>query len=261
MQMTISPETVAQKEELERLKCEFLKLFTERERLMEVECDDLYIRYVNLIGKEKYENFKLSVEVRALKMKVELAQAAINRGCEPNVLEIERCVDSQLEDYYESIREQENALKAAQEATSISGYNMKEMHQLFRMIVKRLHPDLHPDQSEKMKDLFLQAQTAYRSHNLHLLRDIVMRLDIDGDIDDLLCNEETLAQTIERLHQQVDDIRNEIEKMKATFPLNLRAQLHDPTWIHQQQEELKRERKQLEEQKRMYEDRFSLMTE
>jgi len=261
MQMTISPETVAEQQEVERLKREFLQLYTERDRMLNEERDDLYIRYVNLIGKDKYDNFRLSVEVRALKMKVEMAQAAINRNRRPNVFDIQRSVDSQLCDYYESVRQQAKAIKEAQNAASISAYDAQELHQLFRMLVKRLHPDLHPDLPEKMKDLFVQGQTAYRTHNLTLLREIIMRLDIDSDVDNLLCREETTEQTIERLKNQTADMRREIELLNASFPFNLRAVLFDPTWIHEQQEEMRREREQLEAQKRMYEERFALLTE
>lgn len=261
MQITIAPETVAQKEEVERLKREFLRLYTERDRMLNEERDDLYIKYVNLIGKDKYDVFRLSVEVRALKMKTEMAQAAINRNQRPNVYAIQRDVDSQLKDYYESVKQQAEAIKQAQNVQHISAYDAQELHQLFRMLVKRLHPDLHPDLSEKMKDLFLQGQTAYRTHNLSLLREIIMRLDIDGDADNLLSREETMAQTIERLQQQITDMQREIELLNASFPFNLRAQLADPTWVHEQQEEMRRERELLGVQKRMYEERFSLMTE
>lgn len=262
MTLAISPETVAQRQEIECLKREFLRLYTKRDRMLNEERDDLYIRYVNLIGKDKYDNFRLSVEVRALKMKTEMAQAAINRNQRPNVYDIQRSVDSQLKDYYESVRQQAEAIKQAQESIAvISAYDSEELHDLFRMLVKRLHPDLHPDQPEKKKDLFLQGQTAYRTHNLTLLREIIMRLDIDGDIDDLLCREESMAQTIERLRQQTTDMQREIDRLNASFPFNLRAQLLDPTWVHEQQEEMKRESEQLEAQKKMYEERFSLMTE
>lgn len=261
MQMTISPETVAEQQEVERLKREFLQLYTERDRMLNEERDDLYIRYVNLIGKDKYDNFRLSVEGRALKMKVEMAQAAINRNRRPNVFDIQRSVDSQLSDYYESVRQQAEAIKEAQNAAIISAYDAKELHQLFRMLVKRLHPDLHPDLPEKMKDFFVQGQTAYRTHNLTLLREIIMRLDIDSDVDDLLCREETTEQVIERLKNQTADMRREIELLNASFPFNLRAVQLDPTWIHEQQEEMRREREQLEAQKRMYEERFALLTE
>lgn len=246
---------------MERLKCEFLRLYTERDRMLNEERDDLYIRYVNLIGKDKYDNFRLSVEVRALKMKVEMAQAAINRNQRPNVYDIQKSVDNQLKDYYESVKQQAEAIKQAQDAACISTYDAQELRQLFRMLVKRLHPDLHPDQAERMKNLFLQGQTAYRTHNLTLLREIIMRLDIDDNIDDLLSREETMAQTIERLRQQTADMRREIERLCASFPFNLRAQLTDPTWVHEQQEEMQRERELLEAQKRMYEERFSLMAE
>lgn len=252
---------MALRQETERLRQEFLKLYTERDRMVNVERDDLYIRYVNLLGKDKYENFRLAVEVRALKLKTELAQAAINRNETPDADYIARRVDRQMADYYKSVAQQADAIRLAQQVETISSNDVAEMHQLFRLVVKRLHPDLHPDQPEKMADLFLQGQTAYRTHNLALLREIVMRLDLDGDIDSLLSRRETPKETLVRLRRQVDSIRNEIARLNASFPFNLRSSLLDPTWVRQQQTELKHERERLEQQRKIYVERFSLMTE
>lgn len=261
MQLTTSPESEAQKEKMEQLQREFLQLYTERDRMINEERDDLYIRYVNLIGKDKYENFKLSVEVRALKMKLELVQAAINRNCRPDLNDIQRNVDAQLEDYYEKVRLQADAIKEVQDAITISQLEAEELRQLYHMLVKRLHPDLHPDQTEKMKELFLQGQTAYRTHNIPLLREIMMRIDMDGDVDDLLSHTETIGQIMERLEKQIADIRREIDLLNESFPFTLRDLLPNSAWIQEQQEELGHEREQLEAQKKMYEERFMLTIE
>ena len=38
----------------------------------------------------------------------------------------------------------------------------EELRGLYRMIAKALHPDLHPDLTERERDLFLRAVSAYR---------------------------------------------------------------------------------------------------
>lgn len=258
--IVISPSTIEKKAEVERLRQEFLKLYTEKDRLLNEDRDDLYVRYVNLIGKEKYDNFQLSVEVRALKMKVEMAQAALNRDERPNMIVIQMEVDARLQDYYKQINEQAEAIRLAEEARLINKYDAAEMQQLFRVLVKRLHPDLHPDLSEELKDLFIQGQTAYRTHNLTQLRNIIMRLDLEDDAEDVLLREETIDEVIKRLKEQIDDMKQCIEELHAAFPLNMRQQLLNPAWVHEQKEELKKEREELEQQKQMYTERLNLLT-
>lgn len=259
-ELIISPEVEAKRKRVEELRQEYLALFTQKDQMLNVEMSDLNIRYIKLIGQLKYECFKLSVEVRALKMKVELAQASINRGEMPDVDSIVNIVSARLEDYYKMVQHQAQAVKAAREAESISVDDIKELKDLYRLLVKRLHPDLHPSQDQRMVDLYIQGQAAYRSLNLPMLREIVMRIDIDADIDDLVAKKETLDEMIERLEGQIAQMRADIEKLNSTFPFDHRDKLSDEEWITNERNELMKEREQLEAQKKMYEERFNLQT-
>jgi len=258
----ISPEVTALKSEIERLQKEFMRLYTLRDQMINHERDDLYCRYVLLIGNEKFENFKLSVEVQALKMMCEMAQACVNRDDIPDMDDIKRNVDFEMADYYKEVEAQAEAVRLAREASCFSDYDMRELQQLFRLVVKRLHPDLHPDLPEKMLDLFIQAQAAYRTKNLPLLREIVMCLDLNEDVDEVLAKSEvTLQQMRDRLRQQIADLENEIGNLELSFPFNIRKCISDPTWIHEQKEELKREREQLLAQRDMYLERLKIFSD
>lgn len=258
--IAISPENEALTRDIDGLRQEFLKLYTQKDRMLSVERDDIYIRYMELIGKDKYENFRLSVQVRALKMRCELAQAAVNRNEKPDVMAISHHVDSELKGYYKLVEEQAQAIKEAQDSQLVSSYDIKEMSQLFRLLVKKLHPDLHPDLPDNMKDLFIQGQTAYRTHNIQLLREIIMRLDLDKDIDDFVKkSEETLEQIRDRLKSQIAELKNDIEVLLASFPFNIQKQIKDQAWVNEQKEQLKLERQQLDELKAKYNEHFKLI--
>ena len=57
-------------------------------------------------------------------------------------------------------------------APPLSEEESKEMRDLYRLLVKQLHPDLHPDQSDREAALFLQVQAAYKICDLYKLREI-----------------------------------------------------------------------------------------
>jgi hypothetical protein len=260
--ITIDPEAKKIKDEIESLRKEFITLYTEKDELLSVDKDDLSIKYIKLIGQAKYENFCLSVEVKSLIMKTELAQAAVNRNEKPDIHEIEKKVNAQLQEYRKMIDEQAEALKEAQEASMISKFDLVEAHVLYRTLVKRLHPDLHPNQPDKMTDLFIKGQTAYKMHDIGMLREIVMRLDIDGDVDDLLLkSDKSLEEIRDGLQTQINEIKHDIDAIESSFPFNMKECLEDAKWIREQQDELKKEREQLEEQKKIYTERFSLLTD
>jgi len=258
-ELIINPEQEALKSEMESLRTEFLRCYTEKDRLLSEDHDDLYVRYMDAVGRMKFENFQLEVEVRSLKLKVELAQAAVNRNERPNVAAIERQVSRDLRDYYRKIEAQAEELRAAKEVLLISEFDMQEMRDLFRTLAKRLHPDLHPAQPDHLADLFIQAQTAYRMHNLAKLREIVLRLDMDASADAGSLKGELPEETIARLKAQIQHLKQDIELIQSQFPFNLRSQLLDPAWVHEQQAAERKRREELERQKEMYEDRFSLI--
>ncbi|MCC8070646.1 MAG: J domain-containing protein [Bacteroidales bacterium] len=246
-------------EEIDEMRQRFIQLYTRRDHLLSHERDNLYCRYVELIGRRVYSNFCLSVEVRALKMKVEMAQAAVNHNQRPRLSEIEATVRSRLEDYYEEMAQRAKAIRDVEEAERIASFTVTELRNLYRTLVRRLHPDLHPDLSEEMIDLFMKGQAAYRSYDVEVLREIIKRLDMEGDLTECVIADRSPEETLRRLEQDVKKLEDEIEALKETFPFCLEMKLLDPVWVKEQQDEQEEERSRLEAQRKIYEERLSIL--
>ena len=65
---------------------------------------------------------------------------------------------------------------------------VSRLKKLYRRIVKAMHPDLHPDQDEKTKELFKRAMAAYEEGDLQTLEEIAQIIDGDEpeNAEDLL---------------------------------------------------------------------------
>lgn len=259
MEIEIHPATREKKERIDQLRKEYIRLFTRRDHLLSHERDTLFCRYMLLVGQRKYENYKLSVEVRALKMKLELAQAALNRNQRPNRSQIEAEVDQRLQSYYRELERQAEEVRRAQEAEAISEFAVSELRDLYRTLVRRLHPDLHPDLPESLQDLFIKGVAAYRTYDIATLRDIIKRIDMESPLDDISRKDESLDDTIARLEKDVERLKTENCKLKTTFPFNLEMQLQDPVWVKGEQDRLNEEHQRLVEQKQIYAERLSLI--
>ena len=103
------------------------------------------------------------------------------------------------------------------------------------MIAKALHPDLHPDLTERERDLFLRAVSAYRMGDIHVLRQIALALT-DETIEDI--PEEDLPALIEKAKESISALKERIRLIESQFPFNYREQLQDQTWIKEQQVEI-----------------------
>jgi len=94
------------------------------------------------------------------------------------------------------------------------------------------------------------------------LREMIMRLNMDEDVDTLVSkSEETLEDMKARLQRQIADIEHDIAYLLSTFPFTERQLLDDPEALARRKEELKREHDALVEDKRIYAERYKLITE
>ena len=261
-ELSLTPEGVRLREELTLLRKEYADLYAQKEIMVNDERETLYVFYLNTVGQLNYELFCLSVELSALKLKVQLAQAAVNRSERVDVTKIEKEINKQMNEYYAQIKQQAQQLELAQKAVLMDDVRAKEIKELYRLLVKRLHPDLHPYQSDKMNDLFLQVQTAYHTQNLEMLQNIVLRIDLDKiDDDDNQFTTDTVTVYVASLQTQIEKIKKEIAQLEESFPFIYRECLKDEAWIENEKAQLKERIEQFKNEKEIYEDRFNLLTE
>lgn len=259
MALIINPDVEIKQAELRKLKNEYLSLYSLHDEMTHVEYNSLIIEYIKLIGERKYDNYALEVEVRSLKMKCEMAMSYINRDKPVDIEGIQKEVEQRLAEYYNTIAQQTAAVKSANEAIIIPKSDMEEMKRLHRILVKRLHPDIHPEQSEEDKDLFTIGLAAYRNYNLEKLRDIVLKLDLEESDKVMQPESEGIDDVIERLKLQIEHLKQETDMLKSVFPFNVKDEIRDSEWVRLEQERLSQEKEFLLEQKKTYTERYNLI--
>ena len=111
-----------------------------------------------------------------------------------------------------------------------AGMSFKQkVKELYRRIVKKLHPDMNPDVTERQKELWHKAQKAYGESDLETLEDIydeINRVDADT-IPETEDGREKLLLMIERLERQLKELVDAIAQIKSEFPYNKKELLAD----------------------------------
>ena len=256
----LSEESKRQRQIITDLRNQYTTLFATRDYMLSHEKGVLYVMYLNAVGQKQYELLCLRTDVSAIKMKVQLAQAYINKDEKPDTKKIKIEIDARLSDYYKQIADKAEELKSVKEVKFVSDDESKEIKGLYQMLVKRLHPDLNP--GEDTSDLFLKAQTAYKTSNLGVLRQITLSLDLNDNsilrkIE--ICSDWKSYETT--LKKQIDSIRQDIQTLNEQFPFNYRDKLNDQEWISSQKTLMEKEKEALIEEKERYEKYYLLMTE
>jgi phage-related protein len=234
--------------ELNALQKEFSTLFTEKDEMVSHENAVLTSLFLSCLGDKKYQLFSLQTEVKSLTMKRDMLQAYVNRDEKPDVVTVNREIDRKLEDYYKVLRDQEEQLKAAKKFLSggfLSSEETKEIKDIYHVLVKQLHPDLHPEQTEEEQELFLKAQAAYRMSELQILRDILLKLGSPENKEKEICT----IDLIQNLKDRIGKLKHQIAELNNSFPFIYRENLKDEKWIKAQVDEIDAACAELEKRK------------
>lgn len=256
-QIDISPRKAQLREEYDRLQKEYADLVTERDDL-DLEGPKLEALYMETVGQHQYDMLMLQSDVALLKRKRDMLQASINRGEKPDWTVIEIELKFVVEDMNEKLKKEEEKLKKAkefirqhmEEEEQRSDAEKLEIKTLFKRLVHRLHPDLHPDQTEWEKNLFLKVQEAYFNRDLEKLRQLEAELDTGisfASMDNGTIEE--WEKLIEKLKARITAIKEEINQIVSRFPFTYREKVYDQEWVAARKEELRVQIAQLIQEK------------
>lgn len=225
---------------LEQLRLEFLELFTRHKDMVENDAALLTSVYLEKLGRFQLELMQKQTEAARLKMKMNLIQAAINRDERPDLLAIEEKLRAQLKSYYEQIEAQAKAIDEAKRLLSVllPDEETKKLKEVFRVLCKRLHPDLNPNLTDDEKDLFVRVKTAYELQDLAELQKILLYLDGSAKENIKLVSADEKLERIKNLEKNITALNNKISLLKQNFPFNIEDLIFDEKYICQRREEI-----------------------
>lgn len=247
-QIDVSPRKQQLKDEYERLQQEYSELVAKRDDLLQHEGPLLEALYMTTIGQLLYEELCLQQDIALLKYERDLLQAYENRGEEPDFEEILEKVEETAKTFNEKLKKEEEKRKKAkafveehqEEQSKQKEADRIELKAIYKRLVHRLHPDLHPEQTEWERELFLKVQEAYEKQDLNTLRQLEEELN-SGMSSEEMDNEtvEEWEERIQKLKDLISAIKEEITRIENGFPFTYRTNLYDQEWVSATQEEIR----------------------
>jgi hypothetical protein len=231
----IHPEIVKLLELNGDLRGDIARMLAEEYELKNTVAPNLRALYQVKFGDLEIALLRKQFEVAKLRRMLELAQSALNQGKAPNWKEIREQI--KLEEVLWQAKLME-ALKTFSEAAErlkalMSEADAEEFRKLYRALVKKLHPDLNPNPSERQKELWLSVQTAYQAGDLAALR---LYASIAETLEELIslhapnALDSLRAAQADLLHK-VNGLTTRLKRLKATEPFTLAAILENSSLV------------------------------
>ena len=241
--LIIHEEYLKYKEELEKLTEHLAKMVEEYTHKVSHEYHLLLTEYINKIGKLERTEFEYSLKAMAIKRKMELARSYLNRKEAPDEDKIDEEIQKEYKEYYERLAQMEKDIKVANvftDAPVLSEEEGKELKFLYKQLVKKLHPDVKKEATEKDLMLWNQAVDSYEKGDLEMLRTIA---DIASGIEEKLPEKsedavEELKEKCEKVRTRITEYMSKLSSLDKVFPFDKRMFLNDKVMVEMRRQEL-----------------------
>ena len=211
--------------------------------------------YQEKLGAWELKRLTAQTQAARAKRRLEQFQAALNEGKEPDLARIDAAMEAEFVHWQQKIREAAAVRERAEKW--VQGEQLKpedevELKALYRGLVKALHPDLHPQQSEGQQLLWQKVQEAHAAKalaDLKALAALVQEPPAPDEPDAM----DVLQKEMVRLESLLAALAAKHAAALEQPPFTLRDKLDDAAWIAARRAELETQIAPLEAQRDHYE--------
>ena len=246
--LMVNPENEKARKQLEKLSDEYSSLLLDYAQMTGTLKKNLETEYMMKIGRKEYELYSLNVSILQIRRKIAIHQAAVNDGSSISEEEIEQIIAKEFAEYKGVLEEHQKAIQKAEEHFGTPKMTDKEHEKLLKLykgLVKKLHPDIHPNLPPAAANLLKSVIDAYKSADLaelellnDMANDILKGKDVDLEIHNSF---ELMQKQIENLKQKILDLKIKIKTLEEKPPFCYKKLLYDSSAVLAKRKELEQQ--------------------
>ncbi len=230
---------------------EVAQLLAESHDLLHLVKPNLLVIYQAKLGPWELQRLQAEVALARTKRQIQMVQASLNHGEKPDLTLIESKLEQEFAAWMKKIEEEAARIQSAEIRLKsvMSPDDQRELKKLYYALVKKLHPDLNPDQTEDQKRLWHRVQVAYEAGNFDELQALTLLVEKPGETQADESSLEQLNRKNEKLRKLITELLAQIEDTQKQPPFSMREQLKDEAWIAIRRSEIESNIKELDSQR------------
>ena len=211
-------------DQLKILKEAYIKLLNDKDVLLNWGKPQLEALYSTKIGVWLVSRLQAQLRIKALQLKTEKLNAALNRQEPVDLIQLELEVAAALAAAEAKIMTDVAKIEAAKQMLSQldTPQRSSELRKLFRELAKQLHPDVNNHLTKEQVELWHQVKEAYESGDLEKLK--AMCIIYEKELSQAAAaenelTEEQITLRLAILKEGIKVLQDEVISIRSVFPL------------------------------------------
>ena len=224
------PDVKKLKEEVKALREELIRLAFCHDNLIAHEAIRIEAEYNEEFGMMEYKAMNLNLSVKKLKEEKRLVESFIKRAEPIDFYYISNIVSSKFTRDEKNLRDKLtviNNLRKSIKTLDVSSEEFLQVERYYTMIIGKINPLINPNISIEERDLYRDAITAFINYDSDFLLEIADKVDGNYDNDYCLWPSDSLYAEKTRLEAAIVAIKEAMDEMSVTYPLNLKKYIVD----------------------------------
>jgi len=203
-------------EENSILRGELAVLHEELEYINRVVIPATQTNYLIKVGALRVEALQTQVDVMRTRRRIALLRSYLERGERVHAAALNHRVDREFREWDERLRREAGQIDQAKARFSslVPSEDEQEIRSLYRLLARKLHPEINAEQSDEAKSLWPAVQTAYIWGDVFQMKSLLLISDdypesyeMPSDMTGVRENNADLKRKVSLMNAKADNIK------------------------------------------------------
>lgn len=225
------------------LRGELAALYEELEHINRVVIPATQTSYLIKVGALRVEALQTQVDVMRTRRRIALLRSYLERGERVHIAALNHRIEREFREWDERLRHEVSQIDEAKARFSsfAPSEDEDEIRSLYRLLARKLHPEINPDQSDEAKSLWPAVQTAYEWGDVFQLKSLLIMSDDYPESYDMPNDMSGMRTSHAMLKEKIGSMIAKVGNVKQHPAFEWRRILDDPELLASEQNKLRDE--------------------